>query len=256
MALTEIPIELSSTPSIVDGGNATAITIDSSENVTLAGSLTATSLHAHASTNTAILIEGDTGAGATFINFADGVPNTKAQISGAKVGGSGGRLIFSTNNSSGTLTEHMRIEAAGQVTMPLQPAFSVVPATTQSNIAINSYVTIVLGSETFDVGANFASNTFTAPVTGKYQFNAFIEVENVDIDSVYTFLHMQTSNRTYRSIIAPPSYDADLSYLTFPLSVLADMDAGDTAYLQMYQGGGAAQMDITASGRFSGYLVA
>jgi hypothetical protein len=33
MALTEIPIELSSTPSIVDGGNDTAITIDSSENV-------------------------------------------------------------------------------------------------------------------------------------------------------------------------------------------------------------------------------
>ena len=28
---TKIPVELSSTPSIVDGGNATAITIDSSE---------------------------------------------------------------------------------------------------------------------------------------------------------------------------------------------------------------------------------
>ena len=41
MALTEIPIELSSTPSIVDGGNATAITIDSSENVTFAGAITA-----------------------------------------------------------------------------------------------------------------------------------------------------------------------------------------------------------------------
>jgi hypothetical protein len=33
MANTKIPVELSSTPSIVDGGNATAITIDSSENV-------------------------------------------------------------------------------------------------------------------------------------------------------------------------------------------------------------------------------
>jgi len=33
MALTKVPNELSSTPSIVDGGNATAITIDSSENV-------------------------------------------------------------------------------------------------------------------------------------------------------------------------------------------------------------------------------
>ena len=33
MALTKVPNELSSTPSIVDGGNGTAITIDSSENV-------------------------------------------------------------------------------------------------------------------------------------------------------------------------------------------------------------------------------
>ena len=32
MTLTKVPNELSSTPSIVDGGNATAITIDSSEN--------------------------------------------------------------------------------------------------------------------------------------------------------------------------------------------------------------------------------
>tara|TARA_R100000995_G_scaffold83260_1_gene58743 strand:+ start:118 stop:1317 length:1200 start_codon:yes stop_codon:yes gene_type:complete len=42
MAKTTIPIELSSTPSIVDGGNATAITIDSSENVTFAGAVTST----------------------------------------------------------------------------------------------------------------------------------------------------------------------------------------------------------------------
>ena len=42
MALTEIPIELSSTPSIVDGGNATAITISSAELVTVANGLTST----------------------------------------------------------------------------------------------------------------------------------------------------------------------------------------------------------------------
>jgi len=34
---TKIPVELSSTPGIVDGSNATAITIDSSENVTVTG---------------------------------------------------------------------------------------------------------------------------------------------------------------------------------------------------------------------------
>ena len=42
MALTKTPIELSSTPSIVDGGNATAITIDSSENVLVGTTSTAT----------------------------------------------------------------------------------------------------------------------------------------------------------------------------------------------------------------------
>jgi hypothetical protein len=37
---TKIPVELSSTPGIVDGSNATAITIDSSENVTFASNIT------------------------------------------------------------------------------------------------------------------------------------------------------------------------------------------------------------------------
>jgi len=43
MANTKIPIELSSTPSIVDNGNATAITIDSSENILVGKSVANTS---------------------------------------------------------------------------------------------------------------------------------------------------------------------------------------------------------------------
>jgi len=42
MALTEIPIELSSTPSIIDNGNATAITIGSDESATFAGGVNVT----------------------------------------------------------------------------------------------------------------------------------------------------------------------------------------------------------------------
>jgi len=51
MALTEIPSELSSTPSIVDNGNATAITIDASENVTFSGTLNGISTTKSASGN-------------------------------------------------------------------------------------------------------------------------------------------------------------------------------------------------------------
>ena len=44
MATTKIPVELSSTPGIVDNSNATAITIDSSENTTFAGNITSGAL--------------------------------------------------------------------------------------------------------------------------------------------------------------------------------------------------------------------
>jgi hypothetical protein len=43
---TKIPVELSSTPGIVDGSNATAITIDSSENVTFSGTILYTTSYA------------------------------------------------------------------------------------------------------------------------------------------------------------------------------------------------------------------
>ena len=45
MAKTTVPIELSSTPSIVDNGNATAITIDSSENVGINNASPQTKIH-------------------------------------------------------------------------------------------------------------------------------------------------------------------------------------------------------------------
>ena len=40
------------------------------------------------------------------------------------------------------------------------------------------------------------------------------------------------------------------------MSVLADMDANDTAYVRMYQQGGDAQLDVATNSSFSGYLVA
>ena len=150
----------------------------------------------------------------------------------------------------------MRIDSSGHVTKPYQPAFLARPATDQSNIAINTAVTVVLGAEVFDQGANFASNTFTAPVTGKYQFNWAVDCGAVPIDSVYIFTTLTTSNRNYRAIIDPASFDEDPTYLSMNGAALADMDAGDTAYITIYQGAGTVQMDIFTESQFSGYLVA
>ncbi len=207
-------------------------------------------------TNTTLSIEGDTSAGSTFINFADGTATTKAQISGAKAGASGGRLTFSTNNSSGTSTEAMRIDQVGRVTMPLQPAFQVNPASVQSNIAVGVWVTVVLGTEVFDVGANFASNTFTAPVAGKYQLNLNMYWNNLDTASAYYVARITTSNRAYDVAIDPGVLASDPAFWSITSSVLADMDASDTAYVEIVQASGTAQTDIATAAKFSGYLVA
>ena len=75
--------------------------------------------------------------------------------------------VFAINTDNAfEAANDIEIDASGSVTMPKQPAFHVHPASAQTNIATGG-VTIVYGTERFDVGSNFASNTFTAPIGGK-----------------------------------------------------------------------------------------
>ena len=93
MALTKTPIELSSTPSIVDGGNATAITIGSDESVALGGTLSLPNANA---TNEISF------TGTEFTNVLS------ATTSGFQLGTTGaGYLAFLTNNA-----EAFRLTAA------------------------------------------------------------------------------------------------------------------------------------------------
>jgi hypothetical protein len=60
-------------------------------------------------------LTGDSSAGETNLVFTADSNTTKARIQGSKAGASGGKLIFSTNNTSSTLTERMRIDSSGSV---------------------------------------------------------------------------------------------------------------------------------------------
>ena len=267
MALTEIPIELSSTPSIVDGGNATAITIDSTENVGVgiapvpsSSSYNGGLLHLHQPSTTTThgsqikLSNGVTGsaAGDGFLIAKYGDKNTYLTNFDA-----GSDIIFNMTNDGGTVAERMRLNHDGIVTMPSQPAFLVFRgSSTQNNIAINSNATVVFASEVFDVGANFASNTFTAPVTGKYHLDMHVRIEAIDIDASFYQLRLISSNRTYTMTLDPRAFDQDPGYHSMTYSVLADMDASDTVSLILHQGSGSAQSDIDGESFFSGHLVA
>jgi hypothetical protein len=162
---------------------------------------------------------------------------------------------FRIATGSGNL-ERMRIDSAGIVTQPYQPAFSVRPTSTQSNIAVGSFTTVNLGTEIFDVGSNFAGNTFTAPVTGKYQLNFSIRLQAVDTASAYYQIRFNTSNRLYYSTFDFGGLSTDPSYWSPAFSILADMDANDTVYMSVSQATGTQQTDIHSETYFTGYLVA
>jgi hypothetical protein len=160
-------------------------------------------------------------------------------------------LKFGTAN-----VERMRIDSSGRVTMPYQPAFNVNPLSDQNNIAINTPVTVIFNTEVFDVGSNFASNTFTAPVTGKYQLNLALRLHNIDTAADFYQIKFLTSNRSYLSTADYGVLSSNPNYWTEAFSVLADMDANDTVSITVSQSGGSVQTDIHVETTFSGYLVA
>ena len=150
----------------------------------------------------------------------------------------------------------MVIDANGHITKPLQSAFSVRSDTNNTNFALNTAHTVAFATEIFDQNGDFASNTFTAPVTGRYQLNAHFHFEDVASSADYLEARLVTSNRTYYAITDPTGYDQTVTYHTFTISVLADMDANDTATMSYFQpSGGDQQIDLNGSlTHFTGFL--
>jgi len=173
-----------------------------------------------------------------------------------------GSLSFKGGSNQTTvagLTEFMKIDGAtGAVTKPLQPAFHAHKnGTDVTNIATGDS-TITWSAERFDQNGDFSSSTFTAPVTGKYFLQLNIRLQEVDISADYIYFAIKTSNQDYSYIFDPDFGDSDPNYFSVSLSVLADMDVNDTAYIRYSQGSGAAQTDIDGNQEytwFAGHLV-
>ena len=198
---------------------------------------------------TVISAEGGVGIGTNIAREAFHVNSGQRRLYSVTADATGS--LFSVNDKNGSVL--LDVDNEGWVTKPKLPAFFATPSTTQDNIADG--VTVAFGTEIFDQGNNFASSIFTAPVTGRYQMSFGVRADNITASGTYKRVKLVTSNRNIEMMIDPERFDQTSAYHTFTLSVLCDMDASDTAFVQWSQSGGDSTQDIDPGSWFSGYLV-
>jgi hypothetical protein len=162
----------------------------------------------------------------------------------------GGLLIDDANSPTCDASGNVAFKA--RVTAVAQPAFLAYLSSSVSNVTgAGSAATISFDTEVFDQASNFASNTFTAPVAGKYWLSAQVRFSGLTTAMTSLILRIITSNRTYQTsrINSSTNQTAD----TLDISVLAEMGAGDTAYVVLTISNGAGDVvDIIGNATFLG----
>ena len=162
-----------------------------------------------------------------------------------------------TSVESGAIVNTLYLNA-GNVTKPATAAFLAYNSASDTNVTGNGAVaTIDFDTEVFDQGSDFTGDTFTAPVTGRYQLNTGVAVAGLGT-ATGIVLKILTSNRTYASSVFDGSAGTITDY-TCMNSVLADMDAADTCTITVTVtgiSGDTADISGAADGRtqFSGFL--
>ena len=172
----------------------------------------------------------------------------------ARFNGTAGKTIQDYTSGAPTISDD------GIMLIPAQPAFLARNSTTDSNVTGNSTeATVDFDTEIFDQNADFASDTFTAPVTGRYLMTAFVTLSGITSAADEIFIKFVTSNRTYllQDYILTDSLPTKWA---LNVSMVVDMDAADTiTVLATVIGEASDVVDIlggTTQTMFSGCLLA
>ena len=190
------------------------------------------------------------------VNLANGVTNALPIANGGtnatSFTQSAGIVAF--NGTSLVNYTGPQIDSTGRLTNTTQPAFLAVTTTDQNNVTGDGTTIspVLFGTEVFDQGNNYASNTFTAPVTGRYVLGTAVIRKGAGT-STATNLNIKTTAKTYLA------YGGMLSNgsgnYTMTLQVTANMTAGDTAIIEFGVSGGTKNVGYFADSYFYGCLI-
>ena len=164
MANTKIPVELSSTPGIVDNSNATAITIDSSENVGIGTN--SPSSYFSGATNLVLSGTGDSGltinsgtSSTSRIHFADGTSGDNRHRGYVVYVHTDDSMQFAT-----TGIERMRIDSSGNLIVGGTSAFTASATTITPNGDFRGVLSSGSGGDTFISAISGVSNGYQISV--------------------------------------------------------------------------------------------
>lgn len=174
-------------------------------------------------------------------------------------------FALSSNATLGT-TNVMRVAATGEINYPLQSAFSAYLSAADVLNVTGDGTAFTLGTTTalteiFDQNSDFNTNgTFTAPVTGRYFFNAVVRLAGIISTHTSGSITIVTTNRDYVSDTISPFACGDVSgNLQMSVTAIADMDATETATISFQVSNGTKVVDLISSANFlsgfSGYLL-
>lgn len=127
-------------------------------------------------------------------------------------------------------------------------AFELRQNATISNITASSNYDVAFDTEVFDTASACSSGVFTAPVSGRYQFNFALQLSNIDTASAYILAYILTTDSSYRFYINADQMVADFDNQTIQGSAIASMTSGQTAKIRLFISGGADQVDIIGGG--------
>ena len=245
------------------------VTIDPSNNLSTASGANA-KLNVGSLSGTAgalnVNVAGTNGAGAyRLINATDGV--TTNFLVKTDNSGSENRLELGPETASAICfeiqgNERMKINPAGQVTKPNNPAFLAYGSPTMTNTSgghgyFHSFANSDGTAQSFDNGGHYnnSNGRFTAPVAGKYMFGLSIargEAYNGGNQLIYVSKNSDASGGAHLGSNASASQASDQIQCHF----IYNLGANDFVVPLYYNGSGTfTRMSTTPRNYFYGYLI-